>query len=464
VIFKRRLKNRIYFRFLLFLLALFGLFGVWGVAGGNARHTAAFTVDGKFSLSPNSSTFKKGCESSINIIIDTGSNESNAANIIINYNPSEIEIIDSNLSKPGVQIALGSAYEAYADNVVDESTGKIRLTGLSISSSLKGKGTFGIIHFRSKPGVENTTLSIVFDGVGKTLDSNIAETNSSDDILAMVENGNYSFVEGRCFEDTTPPSIDPIYPKNFDLEVPPDTVLEVKICDSDSGVDIKSVKIDILGEIYTYSDTENFKYTGDPTCYDIKLKPREPFPTNRAILVVYAASDYKGSKAQTSIIFNIPAEANELVKTIVEKEKEVEECQGALVECKEDAQVCEDLGISPLYKKIYNLLRGKERGERPEKGYACKFSWLSLVAFLVLFVSSYIRHFFEYRACHSVVKFILRLIIASGFIASITGTIVCKNWISLAITVMYLVVAGYGLISNIRSRGRINSQQQKVSG
>ncbi|MBU0975615.1 MAG: hypothetical protein ABIE03_04325 [Patescibacteria group bacterium] len=114
----------------------------------------ALTLDGKFYFTPQSGILLIGCESTVNIQVSTGSNYSNAANIIVNYNPQEIEIIDSDPYTSGIQILPGSAYSNYADNVVDTTNGKIRLTGFSVGSNLSGTKTFGIIKFKSFPGIQ----------------------------------------------------------------------------------------------------------------------------------------------------------------------------------------------------------------------------------------------------------------------------------------------------------------------
>lgn len=295
---------------------------------------SAQTPDARFSLQPNSATFIQEAQSVINIQINTGSNTSNAADIIINYNPNEIEII---------QVGPGSAYESYAGTVIDTSAGRIRLTGFSITGTLSGSRIFGTIKFRSKPGVSSSNLTIQFAGVGNTLDSNIAETNTSNDVLGSVGNGSYNFIpappppepveppdEGPA--DTTNPVIEPISPQNYETDIPLDSNIIVKISDDGSGVNIETVIIIINGEAYTCKDTDNFSYEGDPNSYTVIITPKEPFGENTPIFVIIKANDLKGNYAQEILLFNVPAEAADCFDEIRDKLQDLEKCKEDLAQ------------------------------------------------------------------------------------------------------------------------------------
>ncbi|MBN2100491.1 hypothetical protein JW710_01155 [Candidatus Dojkabacteria bacterium] len=269
-------------------------------------------------------------------MVDPGSNSSNAANIIIYYDPSDIEILDENTSVTGVQIGTGDAYEAYAENIVSTSAGTIKLTGFSIMSQLTESRVFGTIRFRSLTGVTNTSMSIQFTGVGNTLDSNIAETYTSDDILGSVGSASYSFESGPCFDDNRAPSITPVDPVHYQPDVPLDSNIEVTICDNqpyDTGVDIETVEIVVNGVTYTYEDTAFFTYTGDPSCYNITIDPESDFPEDEAVSVVYIASDFAGNTASRTIIFNVPEGDEETAEYIREIIRELEECQDQECNC-----------------------------------------------------------------------------------------------------------------------------------
>jgi len=305
---------------------------------GISQRVQAQVVNGSFSFQVLYSPFIQGCVSTVDIMVNTGSNTSNAANIIINYEPSEITIIDANSMKSGTQIEIGTAYESYADNVVDTSSGTIRLTGFATNTGFSGQGVFGTIQFRSKAGVTNTKLTIDFT-LGDTLDSNIAEVNSSDDILGTVKNKNFNFTSGSCFTDTQGPTITPLDPQNYDVDVDSDTDIIVEICDPESGVSLASVIVSVLGEIYTFLDVDHFSYEGNSSCYTITVNPEAQFPVGEPIVILYKASDFNGNTTSVTIIFNIPPEEDECIDLIRERivtiEQECEKCQ--------DCEACEEM-------------------------------------------------------------------------------------------------------------------------
>jgi hypothetical protein len=334
----------------LFILVLtVGIVGIFSFYRKVILETNAQTVDASFYLSPSSQELKKGCQYTTQIMVDPGSNTSNAANIYVEYDPSKIEIIDSNSSLPGKQIAVGNAYEAFADNVVDETEGIIRLTGFSIMYNLQDVKSFGAIRFRSINDAETANFEIWFEGAGDTLDSNIAETNTSDDILATVNNASYTFVDGPCVEDTKAPVITPEDPTHYEIEVPLDSDLNFRVCDNrtwDSGVDADTIEIIINGEVYTTKDVEFVSIDGDPDCYDVTVDPPQDFPEDEAVSVTYKASDFKGNQASKSIIFNIPPEFSECVEELYETREILQECEDRTI-----FEVLPEGGVEELVKK-----------------------------------------------------------------------------------------------------------------
>lgn len=247
----------------------------------------------RFELSPSTGTYMAGCDSSIAIMMSTEGAESDAANILVHYNPADIEIIDNNGTVPGVQIAPGSTYDIYADNTVDTTAGIIRLTGFSIGhayNSGSGFGAFGSIPFRSRPGVLSTAVTIEYVP-GSTTDSNIAEYITSDDLLTGVTNGSYTFVVGPCVADTTPPYVTNPDPAPGAEGVPLDSNVAFNIRDNRSGVDINSVRVNIQGIDYTYDGVNRFSYTGDPLNYRIVVDPIENFLEGVIVRVEIRAQD-----------------------------------------------------------------------------------------------------------------------------------------------------------------------------
>jgi hypothetical protein len=428
-------KNKIIILFTIILLILITF----------PKSTNAQTPDATFSLQPGSSTFVQEADAVINININTGSNTSNAADIIINYNPSEIDVI---------QVTGGSAYESYAGNVIDASAGRIRLTGFSITGTLSGSRVFGTIKFRSKPNVESTSLTIVFSGVGNTLDSNIAETNTSTDILGSVGNGHYTFTapvqpppppppppskpkekkeeeeeKEEEPEDTESPIIELVSPQNYETDIPLDANIIFKISDDISGVDINSVVVIINGEEYTYKDTGNFSYEGDPMNYTIIITPREPFGENTPIFVIIKANDKKGNPAQKTILFNVPPEATNCFKDFNDKLKELENCQSELTQCLER-------------EKGFNLLPITGNIGKLSKKLGINIPGLfSLIALVILMIHPYWRNPKDTDTLNKMFKSekVQKIVFIIGIILAILGIIDVSTPLSIGTFFLYII-------------------------
>lgn len=288
--------------FLLFIITLFLPLLLLQVQNARAA------VDGSYQISvPNAGNLISGCVYAADIRVNSGSNQSNAADVIVLYNPSLIEIIDSQPLIAGKQISPGAAYEVYPStgNVVDEVNGVIRLAGISLGSNFSGNAVFGSIQFRSKPGAVNASFVVKFDGAGATLDSNIAETNSSTDILASKTDANMTFSAGACVTDTTPPNISFISPINNQSNVPLNQNITLSLSDSASGVNISTLEILVNGIPYTSSSSE-ITVSGNPGNYSLIINPNAPFFSNFPSNIFVRVTDFAGNTRQSSIAFNYP--------------------------------------------------------------------------------------------------------------------------------------------------------------
>jgi len=261
----------------------------------------------RFELSPATTGFITGCDSAVNIEINTEGETSDAANILIHYNPAQIEIVDSNPAAGGVQIRNGNAYEAYADNIVLPAEGLIRLTGFSFLEQLTGQATFGTIIFRPRAGAVGTDLTIEYVA-GSTTDSNVAEYLTSDDLLTGVANGSYTFRGGSCAADVTPPNVTNPDPTPDEQDVPLDSNITFDIHDSQSGVDLDTLTINVDGVVYTRDGVHRFSFVGTPGSYAVAINPDADFTPGATVLVEINAADLSGN-AMTAYryIFNQPA-------------------------------------------------------------------------------------------------------------------------------------------------------------
>lgn len=257
-----------------------------------------------FNINPSSGSLKKNCQTSASIIINTDNTSTNAADIIVDYDPNQIEIIDSSSNQSGIQIKTGSVFSDYAGNVVDSKNGTIKLTGFSSSSPFYGSGVFATIQFKPKTNSNNGYFSIRFTGTNpsNTLDSNIADATTNNDNLSSVTNASYAFTTGSCTTDITPPIINFISPINNQQSVLSTANIVISISDKSSGVDPNSIQIIINGITYLSSNSQ-VNINGNT----YTIQPIDPLFANQTNNVVVKVSDFSGNSKQNSITFNNPS-------------------------------------------------------------------------------------------------------------------------------------------------------------
>ncbi|EKD32836.1 MAG: hypothetical protein ACD_76C00137G0001 [uncultured bacterium] len=287
----------------------------------------------EFRIDPKTASVTGGCDTAFEIILDTEGASTNAADIYIDYDPAQIEIIDRNPNIAGVQIETGSMYEAFLNNNVENGT--IRLYGFSLFNPFSGSAMFGRVWLRAIGSDPSSTLTVRFTGAGNTLDSNIAEYGSGDDILNGVENTTISFTSGFCRPDTTAPWVRDRSPLPGALDVAVSSPVSFTILDDQSGVDLNSLVVSIDGFEYSKNGENTFLAFGEPLRYEISIDPIDDFPTGAPITVSASYADLDGNASLNSWTFNNPQE-----EVVVDEEQVAEICQGSgyvsstdIVEC-----------------------------------------------------------------------------------------------------------------------------------
>lgn len=263
-----------------------------------------------FAISPTTENFPRQCTHTVNILINATGQSSNAAEVIIDYNTSEIQIIDSNNDVPGVQIKAGNAYENYIYNQVDTLSGRIRLAGASFSNMLDSEKIFGSIQFSAFASTNSTTFTIFTNPSSPTKDSNIADSSTNLDLLSGITNATYTFNSEPCSSDTQGPNISFSSPQTGSVDVPLDSNVFVTISDNLSGLDLATVEFIINGVRYTILDPE-VEYTESAGEYSFVINPRDNFPDNAATIIIVRAADLVGNISARQSITNVSLEGGE---------------------------------------------------------------------------------------------------------------------------------------------------------
>ncbi len=257
------------------------------------------------SFNPASGSFPAGCQRSIDIIVDATGQSSNAMDTIITYNPTQVSIIDSEPDIDGIQVRAGNAYESLFYNFVDPSAGTIKISAGSFVGHLNSRKTLATVTFTSSSSASAANFTFDFDGAGQTLDSNIADTSTSNDLLTSVSNVSYSFVAGSCVSDNQAPTVNFISPSPYQNGFTTGTVINFTVNDSQSGVDLSSLIITINGITYQVGDSA-VSYSGSPSSYNFIINYPGQIPEDESSIIQVIGRDLAGNPFTSQIVFNVP--------------------------------------------------------------------------------------------------------------------------------------------------------------
>lgn len=155
------------------------------------------------SLSPSSGTFNQSCNFTLDIILDAGGVQTDGTDAILLYDTARFS---------ATSVAKGTIYEDYPGTAVDDSGGKVTISGLaSVTSAFSGKGTLATVNFTVKSAATSGATKIRFDfdpnDKTKTTDSNVVERGTVADVLSSVVDGNYVVGTGSCIAPSPSPGV-----------------------------------------------------------------------------------------------------------------------------------------------------------------------------------------------------------------------------------------------------------------
>lgn len=156
------------------------------------------------SVSPSSQTVRVGDTFTVSVQLDTQGSSIDGVDIrYLSYNPSLLQVQDSNTSVSGIQISPGKLMPSTLLNSVDNSLGRIAFSQVAMGGTkYSGSGILATITFKAiLSGTANLTFSYTSRN---TTDSNVAAAGT--DILNAVINGSYAIRSGSTapVSETTP--------------------------------------------------------------------------------------------------------------------------------------------------------------------------------------------------------------------------------------------------------------------
>jgi hypothetical protein len=145
-------------------------------------------------VNPNTSTVNRGCTFSIGIDLNTGGVQTDGTDAILKYDPTRFT---------ATNIVNGSIYPDYPGNSIDNTGGKINVSGLaSPDTPFSSSGTLATVNFtvlQTAPlGASQITFDFDPNNKAKTTDSNVVERGTIVDVLGSVTNGTFTVGTGTC--------------------------------------------------------------------------------------------------------------------------------------------------------------------------------------------------------------------------------------------------------------------------
>ncbi|TSC75294.1 MAG: hypothetical protein G01um101430_501 [Parcubacteria group bacterium Gr01-1014_30] len=143
-------------------------------------------------LDPQTTAVTEGETFSVDITLDSGQGGVDGVDIYsLNYDPSLLQVVDSDPEKPGVQIVPGDVLPVNVYNSVDTKAGNIKFSQLTNpGTTFTGRGVLATIPFKAlSAGIAYLTFDFV---KGSTVDSNVAYAGK--DRLDRVTEGVYTII------------------------------------------------------------------------------------------------------------------------------------------------------------------------------------------------------------------------------------------------------------------------------
>jgi len=175
-----------------------------------------------------------------NVVLDTDGHNTGGADLVIDYDNTLVEIVQSNCSTAATSIYTGSQYNNYTNNIV--SATQIKLGSYNNpGNSYNGTGTFAYFYFTVLSDSGNYDWDYDFTP-GVTTDCNLAEYGTGNDILEQADDYTVSLLA-----DADTPTVSDRDPDDGAVDVAANDNIEFRLNDGDAGVDISTLEVSVSG-------------------------------------------------------------------------------------------------------------------------------------------------------------------------------------------------------------------------
>lgn len=181
------------------LVAVMILF-IWAIQNKKITPFAGTIHSASLSVSPAVGTLNLNQEYTAEILIDSQDLQSSGAELLINYDPAAIEIIDQDRDIEGVQIAATNLFPVVFENIVDPENRTIRFSVVKERNNepvfINAPRVLASIIFRPIKAIDSTQFNFDF-AKGKTSDCNVFQYSAGveQDVLFGAGNGDYTIID-----------------------------------------------------------------------------------------------------------------------------------------------------------------------------------------------------------------------------------------------------------------------------
>ncbi|MCD4756609.1 hypothetical protein K8R20_03275 [bacterium] len=222
------------------VIKIFLLVGIAFAIPSVVQAATSFTFDIPQGQGVLNNEFYRGRCVRANVVLDTDGHNTGGADLIIDYDNTLVEIVQSNCSTAATSIYTGSQYNNYTNNIV--STTQIKLGSYNNpGNSYNGTGTFAYFYYTVLSDSGNYDWDYDFTP-GITTDCNLAEYGTGNDILEQADNYTVSLLA-----DSDTPTVSDRDPDDGATNVPANDNIEFRLNDGDAGVDISTLDVTVSG-------------------------------------------------------------------------------------------------------------------------------------------------------------------------------------------------------------------------